>query len=94
MLLHLRLSPHAFKKFTDNADATDFIFSQILFLLVLPLDIGFTTDCFCAYTALDSLQQEIIRDNHSARQAQTNHNRKNKSVKEQIRRIRVIRDRF
>ena len=60
MLLHLRLSPHALKKFTDNADATDFIFSQILFLLVLPLDIGFTTDCICAYTALDYLQQEII----------------------------------
>ena len=72
MLLHLRLSPHALKKFTDNADATDFIFSQILFLLVLPLDIGFTTDCFCAYTALDYLQQEIIRENPSAWQAQTN----------------------
>ena len=69
MLLHLRLSPHALKKFTDNADATDFIFSQILFLLVLPLDIGFTTDCFCAYTALDYLQQEIIRNNHCAQQA-------------------------
>ena len=49
-------------------------FSRILFLLVLPLDIGFTTDCFCAYTALDYLQQEIIRENPSARQAQTNHN--------------------
>ena len=72
MLLHLRLSPHALKKFTDNADATDFIFSQILFLLVLPVDIGFTTDCICAYTALDYLQQEIIRENPSARQAQTN----------------------
>ena len=60
MLLHLRLSPHALKKFTDNADATDFIFSRILFLLVLPLDIGFTADCFCAYTVLDRLQQEII----------------------------------
>ena len=81
MLLHLRLSPHAFKRFTDNADATDFIFSQILFLLVLPLDIGFTTDCFCAYTALDYLQQEIIRENPSARQAQTNHNWIKKSVK-------------
>ena len=69
MLLHLRLSPHAFKMFTDNADATDFIFSQILFLLVLPLDIGFTTDCFCAYTALDYLQQELIRENLSAQQA-------------------------
>ena len=69
-------------------------FSRISFNPVLPLDIWFTTDCICAYTALDSLQQEIIRDNHSARQAQTNHNRKNKSVKEQIRRIRVIRDRF
>ena len=54
MLLRLRLSPHALKMFTGNADATDFIFSQILFLLVLPVDIGFTTDCFCAYTALDS----------------------------------------
>ena len=41
-----------------------------------------------------STKQVIIRENHSARQAQTNHNRKNKSVKEQIRRIRVIRDRF
>ena len=81
MLLHLRLSAHALKKFTDNADATDFIFSQILFLLVLPLDIGFTTDCFCAYTALDSLQQEIIRENPSARQAQTNHNWIKQSVK-------------
>ena len=70
MLLHLRLSPHALKKFTDNTDATDFIFSQILFLLVLPVDIGFTTDCFCAYTALYYLQQEIIRDNHCAQQAQ------------------------
>ena len=81
MLLHLRLSPHAFKRFTDNTDATDFIFSRILFLLVLPLDIGFTTDCFCAYTALDYLQQEIIRENPSARQAQTNHNWIKKSVK-------------
>ena len=54
VLLRLRLSPHAFKRFTDNADATDFIFSRILFLLVLPVDIGFTTDCICAYTALDS----------------------------------------
>ena len=67
MLLHLRLSPHALKKFTDNADATDFIFSRILFLLVLPVDIGFTTDCICAYTALDYLQQELIRENLSAR---------------------------
>ena len=33
------------------------------------LDIGFTTDCICAYTARDYRQQEIIRDNHSARQA-------------------------
>ena len=70
MLLHLRLSAHALKKFTDNTDATDFIFSRILFLLVLPVDIGFTTDCFCAYTALDSLQQEIICENPSAQQAQ------------------------
>ena len=29
MLLRLRLSPHALKEFTDNADATDFIFSRI-----------------------------------------------------------------
>ena len=35
-------------------------FSRISFYLVLPLDIGFTADCFCAYTALDRLQQEII----------------------------------
>ena len=79
MLLHLWLSPHALKKFTDNADATDFIFSRILFLLVLPLDIGFTTDCLCAYTALDYLQQELIRENLSARQAQTNPARHNKN---------------
>ena len=89
MLLHLRLSPHALKKFTDNADATDFIFSRILFLLVLPLDIGFTTDCFCAYTALDSLQQEIIRENPSAQQAQKilQHNKypwKNRSVASEL----------
>ena len=56
--------------FTDNADATDFIFSRILFLPVLPLDIGFTTDCICAYTALDYLQQELIRENLSSQQAQ------------------------
>jgi len=31
MLLRLRLSPHALKEFTDNADATDFIFSRISF---------------------------------------------------------------
>ena len=42
------------KSITDNADTTDFIFSRILFLLVLLLGIRFTTDCFCAYTALDS----------------------------------------
>ena len=74
MLLHLRLSAHALKKFTDNTDATDFIFSRILFLLVLPLDIGFTTDCFCAYTALDYLQQELIRENLSAQQATKSNN--------------------
>ena len=79
MLLRLGLSPHAFKRFTDNTDATDFIFSRILFLLVLPVDIGFTTDCICAYTALDYLQQEIIRENLSARQAQTNPARHNKN---------------
>ena len=75
----LRLSAHALKRFTDNADATDFIFSRILFLLVLPVDIGFTTDCMCAYTALDYLQQEIIRDNHCAQQAPTNPARHNKN---------------
>ena len=37
-------------------------FTDFIFFLVLPLDIGFTTDCFCAYTALDNLQQEIIRE--------------------------------
>ena len=56
------------------------------FNFVLLLGIGFTTDCICAFTALDNLQQEIIRDNHCARQAQRNparHNKnpwKNKSV--------------
>ena len=69
------------KSITDNADATDLFFSRISFNLVLPLNIWFTTDCICTYTAQDSLHQEIIRDNHSARQAQTNHNRINKSVK-------------
>ena len=29
MLLRLRLSPHALNRFTDKADATDFIFSRI-----------------------------------------------------------------
>ena len=67
-------------------------FSRISFNLVLPLDIGFTTDCICAYTALDSLQQEIIRGNPSARQAQINPTTQKKSVKEQIRRIGFIRD--
>ena len=35
------------------------------FLLILycPLDIGFTTDFICDFTALDYLQQEIIRIN-------------------------------
>ena len=28
-LLRLRLCPHVLKKFTDNTDATDFIFSRI-----------------------------------------------------------------
>ena len=56
------------------------------FNFVLLLGIGFTTDCICAFTALDNLQQEIIRDNHCARQAQRNptiHKKnpwKNKSV--------------
>ena len=35
-------------------------------LLEVLLDIGFTTDCICAYTARDALQQEIIRGNPSA----------------------------
>ena len=65
------------------------------FNFVLLLGIGFTTDCICAFTALDNLQQEIIRDNHCARQAQRNPARHNKNPwKEQIRRIWVIRDRF
>ena len=54
MLLRLRLSPHALKEFTDNTDATDFIFSRISFNLTLPLDIGFLSDCICACTAQDS----------------------------------------
>ena len=37
------------------------------------------TDCICAYTGLDYLQQEIIRDNHCAQQAQTNPARHNKN---------------
>ena len=37
-------------------------FSWILFNLVLLLDIGSTTDFICAYTTLDSLKQEIIRE--------------------------------
>ena len=41
-------------------------FTDFIFFLVLPIDIGFTTDCFCAYTALDSLQQEIIRDKNKS----------------------------
>ena len=60
MLLRLRLSPHALKEFTDNADATDLFFHGFNFVLLL--GIGFTTDCICAYTALDYLQQEIIRE--------------------------------
>ena len=47
-------------------------FSRISFYLALLLGIGFTTDYNRACTALDYLQQEIIRDNLSARQAQTN----------------------
>ena len=49
------------------------------FNFVLLLGIGFTTDCICAFTALDNLQQEIIRDNHCARQAQRNPARHNKN---------------
>ena len=36
-------------------------------------------DCICAYTAQDSLQQEIIRDNNCARQAQRNPTTHNKN---------------
>ena len=64
------------------------------FNFVLLLGIGFTTDCICACTAQDYLQQEVIRENPSARQAQRKPITQKKSVKEQIRRIRVIRDRF
>ena len=49
------------------------------FDFVLLLGIGFTTDCICAYTALDYLQQELIRENPSARQAQRNPTRHNKN---------------
>ncbi len=41
---------------------------------------------------MDSLLQEKISDNHCAQQAQINHNTVKKTVKEQIRRIRFIRD--
>ena len=54
------------KSITDNSDATDLFFHGFHFFLVLPIDIGFTTDCFCAYTALDSLQQEIIREKNKS----------------------------
>ena len=61
------------------------------FNFVLLLGIGFTTDCICAFTALDDLQQELIRDNPSARQAQRNPARHNKNPwKEQIRRISFL----
>ena len=60
------------------------------FNFVLLLGIGFTTDCICACTARDYLQQELIRENLSARQAQRNPITQKKSVKEQIRRIRFL----
>ena len=44
------------------------------FNFVLLLGIRFTTDCFCAYTALDYLQQELIRENLSAQQATKSNN--------------------
>ena len=56
------------KSITDKRMRRICSFTDFIFFLVLPIDIGSTTDCICAYTALDSLQQEIIRDNHSARQ--------------------------
>ena len=34
MLLHLRLSAHALKKFTDNADATDLFFHGFFMCVV------------------------------------------------------------
>ena len=43
---------------------------RISFNLVVPLEIGFNSDCICVYTTLDRLLQEMIRDNHSAWQAQ------------------------
>ena len=49
------------------------------FNFVLLLGIGFTADCICAFTALDNLQQEIIRDNQCARQGQRNPARDNKN---------------
>ena len=59
MLLHLRLSAHALKKFTDNADATDFIFSRIFIVsswicLRLP-GAGIFTD----YLLLEVIQRRI-----------------------------------
>ena len=65
-----------------------------LFLFGLVYSNGFISDCICAYTAQDYLQQELIRENLSARQAQRKPITQKKSVKEQIRRISVIRDRF
>ena len=78
VLFRLRLSAHALKKFTDNG-YNGFYLSRISFYIVLPLDTGFITDYICACTALDSLQQEIIRDNHSARQAHINPTTHNKN---------------
>ena len=40
VLLRLRLSPHALKRFTDNADATDFyLFTDLILCCYLVLDL-------------------------------------------------------
>ena len=57
-----------------NSVCVGTVFQTAAFFLFLDLlGLGFPSDCICACTAQDSLHQEIIRDNHSARQAQTNH---------------------
>ena len=70
MLLRLRLSPHALKEFTDNADATDFIFSRISFCVATWYWIYY--GLYLRLYGAGFLQQELIRENLSARQAQRN----------------------
>ena len=58
MLLHLRLSPHALKKFTDNADATDLFFSRI-FMCVVGFCRLLGAMIFTDYLLLEVIQRRI-----------------------------------